>query len=467
MSVKRAIVVGLGALAFAPAAHAGGPSLVVGAVEDAVRAPTLAEVHAQVDLARLAGFRALRVTQVWAPGQSQPDASDRQTLQNVVSATRLAAMPLYLTVMNFGSRTTPLTDADQASFAGFAAGLARTLRPRYLIVGNEPNINRFWLPQFAPDGSDAAAVAYEALLARTYDAVKAAAPATVVLGGALSPRGSDNPDGMRPTHSPTAFIRDMGAAYRASGRTTPIMDGFVIHPYEDNSNVEPAKGLHPNTTTIAIGDYDKLVALLGEAFDGTAQRGSTLPIHYGEFGVESTIPPTQASKYTGSEPSTIHPVDAATQGRFYRQAVQLAFCQPNVRTLLLFHVRDEPGLPQWQSGVYYVDGAPKPSIAAVRAAISESRRGVVARCAGLRLTPRAKVRFGPGPQLTLTCDIDCSVAARAGRRTLRARAVGGVAKRLRFRALARGSYRTLVVLAAPANPGPPRRITGRITVGSG
>ena len=42
-----------------------------------------------------------------------------------------------------------------------------------VIIGNEPNLNRFWLPQFNPDGSDAAAPAYLALLARGYDAIKA------------------------------------------------------------------------------------------------------------------------------------------------------------------------------------------------------------------------------------------------------------------------------------------------------
>ena len=36
----------------------------------------------------------------------------------------------------------------------------------------------------------------------------------------------------------------------------------------------------PKSTTIALADYDKLVALLRTAFDGTAQQGSTLPILY-------------------------------------------------------------------------------------------------------------------------------------------------------------------------------------------
>ena len=60
-------------------------------------------------------------------------------------------------------------------------------------------------------------------------------------------------------------------------------------------NVAPVNGRHPNSTTIAVADYDKLVSLLGTAFDGTAQQGSTLPIYYTEFGVESQIPAPKAS----------------------------------------------------------------------------------------------------------------------------------------------------------------------------
>src|SRR5918911_1603589 len=93
------------------------------------------------------------------------------------------------------------------------AATARLLpSARHFVVGNEPNLNRYWLPQFGPDGEDVAAVGYESLLAKTYDALKAVSPKLVVLGGAVSPRGGDRPGTGRDTHSPTAFITDMGAA---------------------------------------------------------------------------------------------------------------------------------------------------------------------------------------------------------------------------------------------------------------
>ena len=59
---------------------------------------------------------------------------------------------------------------------------------------------------------------------------------------------------------------------------------------------------HPNTRTIGLADYEKLVHLLDEAFGGTAQPGRDLPILYAEFGVETTIPPYKANLYEGEEP---------------------------------------------------------------------------------------------------------------------------------------------------------------------
>jgi hypothetical protein len=415
-----------------------------------------------MDLLVRAGFRGVRITQTWAPGQRAVSAADVTVLHNVAKAAQLDGVTVVTTVMNVGSKTTPLSDQDQLDFAAYAASVVKVSPAlRILIIGNEPNLNRYWLPQFADDGSDAAALAYESLLARTYDAVKAASPGVSVLGGAVSPRGGDVAGGIRPTHSPTLFIHDLGQAYRASGRTTPIMDGFAFHPYEDNSSVPPSSGLHPNSTTIALADYSKLVASLTEAFDGTAQMGSTLPIWYDEFGVESQIPEAKQALYTGTEPATTKPVTEETQAAYYRDAIQLAFCQPNVRGLFLFHTVDETDLVAWQSGVYYADGTPRSSLGAVKAALEEARRGVVAQCLGLELTVHPRV-VQRSSVLTVTCDLDCTYVAQLYRlpgKLLVSRsgtAIGGLPTRLRVRApKAKGSYRLRLSAIASLNAGPP------------
>jgi len=210
------------ALVVAPLAHAG-PGLVVGAVEDDVRTSTLVEANARMADLRLSGFRAVRITSYWRPGQTAPSEAELGVLRNVADAGLQNGVKVYLTVMSPGSATTPLTDAARADFASYAAAIARGVPSlEDLIVCNEPNLNRFWLPQFNVDGSSAAPAAYLALLAETYDAVKAVSPDVRIYGGAVSPRGTDRPSGIRPTHSPTTFIRDIGKAYRASGRTKPI-----------------------------------------------------------------------------------------------------------------------------------------------------------------------------------------------------------------------------------------------------
>jgi hypothetical protein len=247
----------------------------------------------------------------------------------------------------------------------------------------------------------------------------------------------------------------MGQAMRDSGRTAPLMDGFAFHPYEDNSSIAPVDGTHPNSTTIALADYAKLVASLGEAFGDYE-----LPIWYDEFGVESQIPATKAGLYTGAEPATTKPVPEATQAQYYLQAVQLAFCQPTVRGLFLFHAFDERDLAAWQSGVYYADGTAKTSLPAVKLALEQSRRGIVAHCDGLELPVTPKVKQ-TGAVLTLTCDLDCSYVAQLYRLpgkllvTKTGRAVGGRPTTLPLRVpKANAKYRLRLSAVAPVNPAP-------------
>ena len=114
------------------------------------------------------------------------------------------------------------------------------------------------------------------------------------------------------------------------------------------------------------------------------------------------------------------PVPEAVQGLYYRQAVELAFCQPNVRGLFLFHAIDERDLNRWQSGLFYVDRSAKSDLRPVRTAISQAHRGVITHCPGLALRPRGSlvVAVRPLPQATLLCDIDCTyvVTVRRGSR---------------------------------------------------
>ncbi len=370
----------LAVVVLALAAGCGGGSgdrdFLVGVVEDSTRQPDAAAAKERVQAIKDAGFDAIRITSIWTPGAREPSPDELRVLRNVAEASESLDLRLFIAVYQAGSATTPRTETDRADFAAYAASLARQLPTRDFIIGNEPNLNRFWLPQFGPGGEDLAAQDYELLLAETYDALKAVSDDVNVLGGALAPRGSDRPDLARDTHSPTAFIRDLGIAYRQSGRDKPIMDMLAYHPYETNSSVPPGNP-HPESTTITLGDYDRLRALLGEAFDGTAQEGEDLPILYTEFGVESRIPPDKQSLYEGKEFASVKPVTEDVQADHYVKAIDIAACQETVIGILLFHLFDEIDLRGWQSGIRYVDDTPKASYERVKQAAEDARAGKV------------------------------------------------------------------------------------------
>ncbi len=407
----KALLAALAAtLVLAPAAHAGGSSIALGAAEDAVRSATLVESEASMGLLRLAGFRAVRVTSTWEPGLSAPTEHEAAVLANVAAAAALHGVRVYVSVYHAGSRTTPLTPVSRAEFGSYMAEIVKA-NPTFrdVIVGNEPNLNRFWMPQFELDGTGASPAAYLALLGTAYDAIKAAAPETTVWGGALAPRGVDKPYTGRDTISPTRFIREWGEAYAASDRTTPFMDGLAFHPYGINSS--SAVDLPPTDPDhLALIDQNKLVRLLGKAFDGTAQVGSGLPILYDEYGIESIVPGEKAAHYAGREPATTKPVDELAQAAAYAQALRLAYCQSNVAGVLLFHAQDEPGLLGWQSGLYYPDGTPKASLGVVRDTMDAISSGALGKCA---VAIRPVVAFAPRDRrISLRCDRDCVYRAR-------------------------------------------------------
>jgi hypothetical protein len=353
----------------------------VGTVDDALAQRNPASARAQVNLSHRAGFDAIVISAAWHAGLTAPQAGVLRGIRNAGAAAHRDGMRLYLVSWHGLANGTPQGPSERQQFASFTAALVKAVPSAAgVIVDNEPNLNTFWLPQFGPGGRDVAAAAYEDLLARTYDAVKAASPRTRVIGFALSPRGADRPHGIRPTHSPTAFILDLGRDYRASGRTRPLMDAFAIHPYMLRSKVAPTRA-HPRNTQITLADYPKLVTLLDEAFRGTHQRGRTLPILYTEFGVQTVVPRKRLAAYQpGTTPDAADAVGAATQAAYYREALALAYCQPTVKGLFIFHTFDESRLDGWQSGLYYADRTPKPSLRPFRQAVADLRAGHLTTC---------------------------------------------------------------------------------------
>ena len=158
------------ALAAAGCGGAGSrPGLVVGAVEDAAKN---GDPDAKMALAHGAGYRAIVLSSVWTPPLVAPSTAELAALQTAAASASAAGIRPIVAVYSFSS-VTPTSAEARGQFAAYAAACRGLPAVHDVIVGNEPNLNLFWMPQFAADGSNAAAVSYLALLAETYDALKA------------------------------------------------------------------------------------------------------------------------------------------------------------------------------------------------------------------------------------------------------------------------------------------------------
>jgi hypothetical protein len=252
-----------------------------------------------------------------------------------------------------------------------------------LVIWNEPNVSRFWRPQYNADGSDAAPAAYEALLARCWDALHAVRPGVNVIA-ASSPHGNDNPRAVSNiAHAPLSWYAALGAAYRASGRSKPIFDTIGHNAYPLVNSERPWT-VHRSAKVIGEGDYPRLLATLQQAFGGTRQPvpgSGGVSIWYMEQGFQSTVGLFKSGLYSGREtdPHPLPALSASTgaaldgpapdQASQISDAVRLAYCQPAVGAIFNFELADESDLGGWQSGVLFPDRTPKPSYAALKTAI--------------------------------------------------------------------------------------------------
>ena len=242
-----------------------------------------------MSLLRLAGFTAVRITLPLAPGRLVAPPSDRagDAPQRDGRGPARRACASYVSVYHPGSRTTPLDREAQAQFAQYTAALARARsrvrrRDRRQRAEPQPLLAAAVRPATArtPPRPPTCSCS-PARTTRSRRSIPASAS-----GAARSRRAAATARG----HPPHALADGVhpGARHRLPRERphAPVMDGLAFHPYPDNSSQSPDVP-HPRSTTIGLADYDKLVALLGEAFDGTAQPGSSLPILYDEFGIES------------------------------------------------------------------------------------------------------------------------------------------------------------------------------------
>lgn len=293
------------------------------------------------------------------------------------------------------------------------------------VVGNEPNLTRFWQPQFNANGSGASGIAFARFLAASYDALKEVNPEITVVGVGLSPRGNDMPHApSNISTSPVKFIRDLGIGYHRLGREKPIMDVFGFHPYPAKDRDPLAKGYRwPNA---GVTNLARIKQAVWDAFSDTEQptfaepglpQEQPLTFKLDEVGWQVAIPAGIRKSYFGRE--SVRPTNEKTQARIYGALVRSVSCEPSVRELLFFGLVDEPNLDRWQAALLRADKTRRPSWATVRAAVAQGCRGKRAVWQHTEQVLGAKVRRA-GSRALISAEEDATVKVGRMRYQLRA-----------------------------------------------
>jgi hypothetical protein len=315
------------------------------------------------------GMKEVRLSVLWDASQPTTIANQAE-ITAVLPVATLRGMNVVFSVAPLKARSIAVPGAN-AQFVAFVEQVARTFPTvKNLIVGNEPNQPRFWQPQFDARGRNVSGAAYQALLASSYDALKAIDPTINVIGVGLSPRGNDNPRASgNISVSPVKFLQYMGAAYRASGRKKPLMDQFAYHPYPRKDTDGLTVGYPwPNA---GVTNFDRVKQAFWDAFGGTAQKTfeQGLRVKLDEVGWQVGVAPG-LPPYFGAE--SISPTTEAAQAGIYAALLRYVACDPAFESVLFFGLRDEPNLDRWQAGLMRADGTPRPSYHAVKATLAET-----------------------------------------------------------------------------------------------
>jgi len=311
--------------------------LLVGVDDDTLKwtADPLGVVRWQQSL----GVHAVRVWVPWS-GEARPSGARLTELARAEQAAQKTRV--VLAVFGF-ARDTPTDARMQARFCGYArSALGLVPHARAIVVWNEANSPAYW---------SGTPTEYESLLARCYDS--------------LHRRGLTVLDSTASAHAPETFLRAVGVAYRASGRSQPIVDAFGHNPY-------PASALEPPDVAHAPGfagegDYARLDRILRSSF------GRTPDIWYLEDGFQSAVPARLDSHYDGSE--NVPTLTPARQALLLGQAIRLAACQRDVHAFFNFELVDETRLAGWQSGLIWRGVHRKPALRAFEAAVRQAASG--------------------------------------------------------------------------------------------
>jgi hypothetical protein len=261
-----------------------------------------------------------------------------------------------------GGKTQNVMPTRVSDFGAFARAIASRYSGRYegypfvrfFSIWNEPNLQGWLSPQFNSAGKSIAPANYAKLAAAGYAGIKAGSAQAKVSIGETSARGTDKPNGLRPTHSPGKF-----AELVAKANPRLKFDAWSHHPYPSVPTSPPSQVVKwPNVSLVSLPKFDQSLK--------TWFKRKSVPIWVTEFGYET-------------RPEDKFGVPYARQAQNIQQAISIAAGYPFVDMFIWFVYRDDQGQP-WDSGIYTTSGGPKgtsPARFAASARPLDARNGLV------------------------------------------------------------------------------------------
>jgi hypothetical protein len=350
-----------------PGRASAAPGLLVGVDDDTVK--WLAKPFGLLGVNRDLGLDAVRVTIPWKRGRTKPNRLIGIYLHRVAT---MAGHGQRVVLAVYGRPADAPVDArGREQYCGFLRHVLRRIPVRDVVIWNEVNSPAYWPQQ-------AGAPAYAALLGECWDALhQGLATGVNVISSTAA------------AHDPAGFVRDLGAAYRASERTRPLVDTFGHNPYPLHA-AEPPSTEHDDPSVVGQGDLPELLDAFRDGFGGSPQPlpgvGGTR-LWYLEDGFQTAVPAAKRHLYRGVENDrrVLPPTTDASgalgarrdQSRQLREALLLAYCQPAVGAFFNFELIDEDRLGGWQSGLLWRDGTRKPAYDAFKATVAAVKAGAV------------------------------------------------------------------------------------------
>jgi len=245
-----------------------------------------------------------------------------------------------------GDKTPNVLPTNVNDFRQFAQALAARYSGRYAGypfvrfygIWNESNLGQFLSPQFNAAGKIIGPAAYAKLAAAGYAGIKAGNSKALVAIGETSSHGRDKPlPGNSDTISPGMF-----AQLVAKANPRLKFDAYAHHPYPYPVFQKPSQKVKwPNVSLSSLPRFET-------SLDTWFHR-KNIPIWITEYGHET-------------KPGEPLGVTEAQQAAYIPQAIGLARKDPRVQMFIWFVFRDSVG-STWQSGLFRLNGQPKPGLA--------------------------------------------------------------------------------------------------------